>query len=254
MSARQHFVTSYIDAWNRHDAVAVVEHLSQDGRYCDVPLQRELGGEALIGYLERYFDREHYHYDLVGGVLTKGTTMAFQYRQHSLDDTSGEPDWEGAEFIELADGVARRINDYYRFPVDAGSESGRSRNIPRYAKSALGDDTIRELLSRLDYLMKQEKLYLAPNLSLPKLAGEMGCSVNHLSQAINAGHRTSFFNFINQFRIADARKLLAQSDCRFPGVLDIALTVGFNSTSTFYTAFKKVTGKTPARYRHDTVG
>ncbi len=254
MSAREYFVTSYIDAWNRHDAIAVAEHLSRDGCYCDVPLQREFGGKALIGYLEHYFDHEHYHYDLIGEVMTNGTTMAFQYRQRPVDASSGEPDWEGAEFIELADGGARRIQDYYRFPGDAGGESNRSRGAPRYAKSALGDDAIRRLLSRLDCLMRQEKLYLDPNLSLPRLATEMGCSVNHLSQAINAGHGASFFNFINHFRVADARELLAQRDCRFPGVLDIALTVGFNSTSTFYTAFKKATGKTPARYRTEMVG
>lgn len=254
MSARHHFVTSYIDAWNRHDATAVVEHLCRDGCYCDVPLQRELGGEALVGYLEHYFGHEHYHYELIGDVLVNGRTMAFQYRQHSLDGSSGEPDWEGAEFIELADDGARRINDYYRFPGAVGSGSSHSRGAARYAKSALGDDAIRRLLSRLDCLMRQEKLYLDPNLSLPKLAAEMGCTVNHLSQAINAGHGASFFNFINHFRVADARKLLAQKDCRFPGVLDVALTVGFNSTSTFYTAFKKATGKTPARYRNEVAG
>jgi AraC-like DNA-binding protein len=97
--------------------------------------------------------------------------------------------------------------------------------------------------------MEEDKVYLDPELSLPRLAEALGCSVNHLSQAINAGHNLSFFDYVNHYRVAEAARLLRQKDCRFPAVLDVALSVGFNSISTFYTAFKKSTGQTPAKYR-----
>ncbi|MEM9397592.1 MAG: helix-turn-helix transcriptional regulator, partial [Pseudomonadota bacterium] len=61
----------------------------------------------------------------------------------------------------------------------------------------------------------------------------------------------SFFDYINQFRVREAAHMLRQPDCRFPAILDVALSVGFNSTSTFYTAFKKETGQTPAKYRRE---
>jgi AraC-like DNA-binding protein len=51
--------------------------------------------------------------------------------------------------------------------------------------------------------------------------------------------------------VREATALLALDGPRAPTILDVALSVGFNSTSTFYAAFKRITGKTPARFRRD---
>jgi AraC-like DNA-binding protein len=58
----------------------------------------------------------------------------------------------------------------------------------------------------------------------------------------------NFFDFINQYRVEEAKKLLADVETK-RSILDIALMVGFNSTSTFYTAFKKFTGDSPVKFR-----
>ena len=128
---------------------------------------------------------------------------------------------------------------------------GKQAGGRRYAKSGLNEATMARLLQSLQTAMETERVYLDPELSLPILAAQLGCSVNHLSQAINAGHSMSFFDYVNQYRVNEAARLLRQEDCRFPAILDIALSVGFNSTSTFYTAFKKATGQTPAKYRRE---
>ena len=97
--------------------------------------------------------------------------------------------------------------------------------------------------------MVERQLYLDPDLSLPKLADYLDTTVNHVSQTINAGLQTNFFDYVNQKRVEAAIKLM-QSDTRSrEAILDIALEVGFNSTSTFYSAFRKVTGQTPGSYR-----
>jgi len=245
----QEFVQSYMDAWNNHDAPAVAGHFCSDGRYVDVPSQQHLTGETLIDHLIDYFSNDHYRYEVIGDVLSNGRTIAFQYRVVPLDPSSGAQGWSGAEFIELEGEVAQEISDYYRVP---GSESRRGGLTPggrRYAKSGLSEDAMTKLLGALKVAMEEEKVFLDPELSLPSLAEELNCSVNHLSQAINAGHNLSFFDYINQFRVAEAARMLRQKDCQFPAILDVALSVGFNSTSTFYTAFKKATGQTPAKYR-----
>lgn len=250
MGSPQEFVRSYVEAWNNHDAPAVAQHLCAEGRYVDVPNQQQLAGDTLIEHLNDYFSNDHYRYEVIGDVLSNGKTIAFQYRVVPIDPTSGLPAWSGAEFIELDGEVAGKIFDYYRVPGSAPRRSdGLTGAGRRYAKSGLGQAAMGQLLESLRQAMEVDRIYLDPELSLPRLADTLGCSVNHLSQAINAGHKLSFFDYLNQFRVAEAARLLRQDDCRFPAVLDVALAVGFNSTSTFYTAFKKVTGQTPARYR-----
>lgn len=244
-STAQAFVDSYLDAWNKQDADGVLNHFRSDGTYLDVPSQKKLTGEELVEHLVDYFSNDEYRYELVGEVLSNNETVAFQYQVVPRDPHSDAVGWSGAEFIQLDGDVAQQINDYYRIP---GADTQRSVGR-RYAKSGLSEEAMAKLLAQLKYAMDEEKVYLDPELSLPKLADELGCSVNHLSQAINAGHSMSFFDYINQFRVAEAARMLRQKDCRFPAILDVALSVGFNSTSTFYTAFKKATGQTPAKYR-----
>jgi AraC-like DNA-binding protein len=58
-----------------------------------------------------------------------------------------------------------------------------------------------------------------------------------------------FFDFINEYRINDAKKLLKDPTKKEITVLEILYQVGFNSKSSFYTAFKKATNQTPTAYR-----
>lgn len=106
-----------------------------------------------------------------------------------------------------------------------------------------------QLLEALECLMVEQQLYLDPELSLPKLADYLDTTVNHVSQTINAGLQTTFFDYINQKRVEAAIKLMQSDTTSREAILDIALEVGFNSTSTFYNAFRKVTGQTPGAYR-----
>ncbi|MFT4767944.1 MAG: AraC-like DNA-binding protein [Glaciecola sp.] len=249
MNAQERFVRSYIEAWNDHDPSGVASHLCAGGLYCDIPSQTQLGGKALLSHLVDYFSNDHYRYGILGDVLVNENTMAFQYEVIPVDSPPEIQGWSGAEFVELAGDTAHRINDYYRVPGAQSRRAGLTDQGRRYAKSGLGNEAMETLLGALKKVMGQDKIYLDPELSLPYLADHLGCSVNHLSQAINAGHAMSFFDYINQFRVTEAAHMLRQKDCQFPAILDVALSVGFNSTSTFYTAFKKATGQTPAKYR-----
>jgi AraC-like DNA-binding protein len=116
-------------------------------------------------------------------------------------------------------------------------------------KSGLREETMAQLLEAMDCLMVKRQLYLDPDLSLPKLADYLDTTVNHVSQTINAGLQTTFFDYINQKRVEAAIKLMQSDTSSREAILDIALEVGFNSTSTFYNAFRKVTGQTPGAYR-----
>jgi AraC-like DNA-binding protein len=251
------FVASYFEAWNRQDSRAVAEHLAENGTYLDIPDHQHMSREELIEHLDEVFGRETSFYELIGEVLAGPNTIAFQYKVFPRDPAKvpGQSEtWFGAEFITLCDGAATEIADYYdqsgiSSPQSPLASAAGGSQVQRYAKSGLGAAQMENVKHQLVALMQGEKLYLRADLTLPDLAQKLDCTVNHLSQAINAGFGVSFFDYLNEYRVKDAMDLLCQGQGEARTVLDVALEVGFNSTSTFYVAFKKLTGKTPAQYR-----
>ena len=89
-------------------------------------------------------------------------------------------------------------------------------------------------------------LFQDNELSLAKLADVSGLNVHLASKAINECSGGNFYDWVNYYRIEKAKSLLLQSNQQ---VSRICYDVGFNSKSTFYAAFKKVTGLTPGAYR-----
>ncbi|MCY4334687.1 MAG: AraC family transcriptional regulator [Litoreibacter sp.] len=75
-------------------------------------------------------------------------------------------------------------------------------------------------------------------------------SDNYVSQVLNEKIGQSFFDFVNSYRVKEAQTRLLNSD---ETILAIAYDIGFNSRSSFYTAFKKGTGQTPTAFRSKAV-
>lgn len=251
------FVQSYIEAWNQRDPEGVVDHLTTDGIYCDIPENTIRTHANWIASLSDFFANNRHRYELIGEILTGNDTIAFQYQIYPCDTVEKDDPprtFAGAEFMSLHGNAAMTITDYYDVParvqrptVTAMSASAAQKI--KYAKSGLNSEQLFEHKHRLEQIMQLQQVYLRPDLTLPKLAQAVECSVNHLSQVINSGFGMSFFDYLNQHRIAHARKLLSRPDQQGSAILNIAFTVGFNSNSAFYAAFKKWVGQTPAQYR-----
>ncbi|WP_052823523.1 helix-turn-helix transcriptional regulator [Neotamlana sedimentorum] len=107
---------------------------------------------------------------------------------------------------------------------------------------------IKELVVIQNYIIVQKK-FLDPFLSLSKLAEELDMSVSHLSQLINTYGHKSFTDLINFYRIEHAKKLLSDKEFKHYKIVAIGMESGFNSKSTFYSAFKKYTSVTPSVFR-----
>jgi len=238
------FVESYLDAWNHRDSKGIADHLSTNGTYYDVPANLQRSPEELITHLDEFFADYRHHYELIGEIQKSENTVAFQYRMFLAkhrQKTAMTVAYHGAEFITLRGDVARVITDYYDIPTKT--------QVSKYAKSGLTRHQLLTHKRRLDQIMQLKQEFLRPDLTLPKLAETVGCSVNNLSQVINSGFGTSFFDYLNRYRIEHARELLESADSQSDAILTIAFTVGFNSNSAFYSAFKKYVGMTPAQYR-----
>lgn len=92
-------------------------------------------------------------------------------------------------------------------------------------------------------------LFQQNDLSLSRLAEAAGLNVHLASKAINECSGGNFYDWVNLYRVDKAKSLLLDSDAQ---ISRICYDVGFNSKSTFYAAFKKVTGLTPGAYRKQT--
>ncbi|WP_289644343.1 helix-turn-helix domain-containing protein [Maribacter aestuarii] len=99
-----------------------------------------------------------------------------------------------------------------------------------------------------EYILKEQR-YLDPYFSLEKLSEELNLSSSSLSKAINTNSDSNFSDFINSFRVAQVKELLASDEYSSYTIAAMGLECGFNSKSTFYSAFKKTTGITPVQYR-----
>jgi AraC-like DNA-binding protein len=243
------FVDSYFDAWNHRDAKLVAEHLADNGTYLDTARNKQHSRGELLDWLVDYFASNKHRYELFGDILTGRNSIAFQYVV-TAPGGDGET-FFGAEFVTLSGSEAIRILDYYDIPGMV--HPATSADEQKYTKSGLSGSQMETYKRQLEALMQFDKVYRRTDLTLPKLAALVGCSVNHLSQAINSGIGMSFFDYLNHYRIEYAKQLLRQRVGRSQSVLDIAFTVGFNSNSSFYTAFKKASGQTPAQYRQSKI-
>ncbi|WND02010.1 helix-turn-helix transcriptional regulator [Temperatibacter marinus] len=116
----------------------------------------------------------------------------------------------------------------------------------KYSRSALGEEQALRIAKKIKASMQKDQLYLDSTITLSKLAAHIGVSTNHVSQTLNETMSMNFFDYINQWRIEEAKPILLTGDV---SILNIALAVGYNSSSSFYKAFKKETGKTPKSYR-----
>jgi len=106
------------------------------------------------------------------------------------------------------------------------------------------------LFKEISKLIVEDKLYLKSDLSLSKLSVLIGQSTQKTSSIINQYAKRNFNDFINYYRIQDAKKILTDFESQKFTISSVAFDTGFSSLSSFNSAFKKFEGKTPSMYRN----
>jgi len=121
--------------------------------------------------------------------------------------------------------------------------------LDKYKLSTLSSDKKQEILLHLKKTMEKDKVYLDPDLTLTKLAESTAIPAKHLSQIINEQYELNFNDFINRYRVDEAKRKLLDPAAKDFKLLRIAFEAGFNSKSVFNIAFKKNTGVSPSEFR-----
>ncbi|MEL6535969.1 MAG: helix-turn-helix domain-containing protein [Bacteroidota bacterium] len=102
--------------------------------------------------------------------------------------------------------------------------------------------------SRLDSLMETEKLYTQPNLKVSDLSQRSGIPTKLISYLLNHHYQKGFNAYVNEYRIREAKRQLEEGILDTLSLEGLGYEVGFASRSTFYRAFKEITGQHPTGY------
>ncbi|MEP7374056.1 MAG: helix-turn-helix domain-containing protein [Chitinophagaceae bacterium] len=121
-------------------------------------------------------------------------------------------------------------------------------NFEKYKKSGLKSVQASQYLSSLKTLMESDKPYMNPELNVHALSHLLGISKNHLTQVLNEHLEMNFFEFINMYRIEEAKKLMLSPAYGQLSLQGIATESGYKSKATFFSNFRKITGLTPLEW------
>ena len=121
----------------------------------------------------------------------------------------------------------------------------------RRTKTKKLKDSLSKTYTEFQKTILEKQLYLKPNLKLEDVAKSLKLNKSYLSQLINKESSYNFNDYINNLRVEEAKRMISDEDYNNYTIESIGLESGFNSKSSFFTAFKKFTDTTPNNYKKE---
>lgn len=115
-------------------------------------------------------------------------------------------------------------------------------------KKSIDSEILDSISEGLIKLLEEEKAYLISHLTLKEAAQKLNTNTSYLSKLINEKYQANFSTLINSYRVEEAKRLISENIQNVFSYEGIASESGFNSKSSFNTAFKKFTGLTPTEF------
>lgn len=157
--------------------------------------------------------------------------------------------------------IPQSVSDFYipgydqddtEKPVNGNSFSEvMSEPRHKYQHSTLTPEVRRRILDNMQKLISEKVFFLQKDLDIDRLSEILKTNSTYLSQVINEDFGKNFFHFVNDLRIEEAKKHFGDKSNDKYTIEAIANSCGFNSRSSFHSAFKKATGYTPAEFRNN---
>ncbi|WP_420549550.1 helix-turn-helix domain-containing protein [Curvivirga sp.] len=241
---RKDLIEIYIQRWRNKDFAGVLELLDPKAIYFDMPEQTTVNFDELADYLSDDMEAESNLHKEISGIKVINEDHAFlTYSLHEAPNSL--PVMEGTELFEFRDGKILSITDNYTFFENENNQE--ETNLATMKKLGLTLDALGEINDKILALISDPDNFKDSGFTLQKLANQSAISRNKLSFVLNQHIGTTFFELLNRQRIMWVCEVL-KSMSASSSILDIAYEAGFNSSSSFYKAFKKETGLTPKEY------
>ena len=144
------------------------------------------------------------------------------------------------------DAIYNFLNNDQAFPY-ANLQIVPNSSRQEYKESITADNIY---FQKLELLCKDQHIYTDSTLNREKVAEKLGISAGYVSQIVNTITGDNFANYINQYRVEAIKKMISDPEYNNYNLLTMGLESGFTSKTTFYNAFKKVTGQTPNEYKN----
>ncbi|QEY17205.1 AraC family transcriptional regulator [Cellvibrio sp. KY-GH-1] len=120
---------------------------------------------------------------------------------------------------------------------------------PEAAKDKVDEKLTDTAIQKVQQGMEIQKLFLKQNLNIDEFSKRINLPVKEVSAVINKHYGTNFFEFMNSYRVEEAKRLLSDNQHADMTVMDVLLHAGFNSKSAFHRFFNRLVGMSPTEYR-----
>lgn len=127
----------------------------------------------------------------------------------------------------------------------------KSDRLLKYEKSNLSRNEALEYMNDMNKWMESDKPFLNSNLSLADFTEKLHLPGHIISEVLNGLLKQNFYDYVNNYRIEEFKKLASEKSKHKETNLSLAFESGFNSKTTFNTAFKKFTNQTPTEFRSE---
>ena len=113
----------------------------------------------------------------------------------------------------------------------------------------IADEVVEDYFKALMVFMEEKKPYLLEDCNIQFISEQTNICVHHLSNILNQRINKNFSDFVNEYRINEAKNILTSSQSKQMTLEAIGYECGFGSKSSFNKVFKKLTNYTPSEYR-----
>jgi AraC-like DNA-binding protein len=146
--------------------------------------------------------------------------------------------------------VMMEITPYYGIDIsEIQTDKSEKLKITKYQKNNLSETKISQIAEKIINTFEKDKIYRNPELKLYDLSKSIEENPNYVSIVLNNYFQKNFYDFVNFYRVEEAKKLLKLPEFQNYTITAIGFEVGFNSKTAFHNAFKKFTGMTPLQYQ-----